>query len=376
MRKLWQSDLGIGGLFHRHARDDVPEESKYVTGKLVRFVHNGVPTRVPDDLTVTDATAVAAQNSDQMALFLYSQPTATQIEELAEAWALHPVLVDDLLNAGQRPKLERYGDTLFVVAKAARYLDDSEAVDFGEFHVLLRPGAVAVLCQDSRWLRRPEHSTHDGHDGNDQREVDFGDRERAMLTDQSLLKMGPVAVVYMLLDAIVDGYGPVLNGISTDREEIERQVFGGDATVTERIYRLSREVVEMQQAIASLTEAVDLLRSEPSGHEISQELRTRLDDVADRLVQADTKASGLRDALTQILSVNATLVNQRQNEDMKRISGWAAILFAPSLIGGVYGMNFDEMPELHWAFGYPFALGLMLALAAVLYTVFKRSKWI
>lgn len=371
MRKLWQSDLGIGGLFHRHAHDDAPVEPQYVTGRLVRFVRNGVPARVPDDLTVADATALAAQDRDQMALFLYSQPTSAQIDELAEAWGLHPVLVEDLVNAGQRPKLEHYGDTLFLVAKAARYLDDSEAVDFGEFHVLLRPGAVAVLCQDSRWLRRPED-----HDERNTREVDFGDRERALLNDQNLLKMGPVAVVYMLLDAIVEGYAPVLSGISTDREEIERQVFNGDTTVAERIYRLSREIVEMQQAIGLLTSAVALLRSEPSGLEISQELRTRLDDVADRLAQADAKASGLRDALAQILSVNATLVNQRQNEDMKRISGWAAILFAPSLIGGIYGMNFDEMPELHWAFGYPLALGLMLALMVVLYVVFKRSKWI
>ncbi|MGO2745755.1 magnesium and cobalt transport protein CorA [Microbacterium sp.] len=368
MRKLWPNDFGVGALFHRHSRDD-SSDSGYLTGKLMRFVEDGVPTRVPDDLTVADATDFARTNPDQMVLLLYSNPNAAQIEELADAWDLHPVLVEDLANAGQRPKLERYGDTFFVVARAARYLDASEEVDFGEFHVLLRPGAVSVLSRDERWIGSPDSVRLR------EEEVDFGERERAMLADQSLLRMGPVAVVYLLLDAIVDGYGPVLAGISNDKEEIERQVFSGDTAAAERIYRLSREVIEMQQAITSLSGAVDMLRSD-NEHEVSPELRTRLDAVADRLAQAETKASGLRDALAQILSVNATLVNQRQNEDMKRISGWAAILFAPSLIGGIYGMNFDLMPELHWGFGYPFALGLMLALAVLLYVVFRRSKWI
>jgi len=367
--RLWQGDFGVGGLFRRHSSDD-SADSSYLTGKLVRFVQDGVSSRVPDGLTIADATMTARENPDQMVVFLYSTPSTSEIEELAEAWDLHPVLVEDLITAAQRPKLEHYGDTVFLVARAARYLDEREEVDFGEFHVLLRPRAVSVICQDPKWIGSPDGSRAHPQD------VDFGDRERAMLADRALLKMGPVAVVYMLLDAIVDGYGPVLSGISTDREEIERQVFSGDTTVAERIYRLSREVIEMQQAITSLSEAVDMLRSDAHEHDVSRELRTRLDAVADRLVQAGTKASGLRDALAQILSVNATLVNQRQNEDMKRISGWAAILFAPSLIGGIYGMNFDRMPELHWAFGYPFALGLMLALAVVLYLVFRRSKWI
>jgi len=372
MRKLWQGDIGIGGLFHRPARDEAPDGAEYVTGKLVRFVRNGVPARVPDDLTVVAATALAAQDDEQMALFLYSQPTGDQLEELAEAWSLHPVLAEDLSSTGQRPKLKRFGDTIFLVARAARHLDASEEVDFGEFHVLLRPRAVAILCQDARWLRRPGRSVP----AEDGRTLDFGDRERAMLTDRRLLRMGPAAVVYMLLDAIVDGYVPVLDRMVADREDIERRVFAGDATAAEQIYRLSREVVELRQAIAPLSEVVELLRSDRSGLEIPNELRARLDDVADRLLQSEARASGLREALTQILTVNATLVNQRQNEDMKRISGWAAILFAPSLIGGIYGMNFDAMPELHWAFGYPFAIGLMLALAAVLYVVFKRSRWI
>ncbi|MGO1855219.1 MAG: magnesium and cobalt transport protein CorA [Microbacteriaceae bacterium] len=369
MRKLWPNDFGIGGVFHRQPLDERSDVA-YLSGKLARYVVDGIPTPVPDGVTVAAATEIAHENPGQMAMFLYAHPRAEQIEELAAAWDLHPVLFEDLIHAGQRPKLERYGDTLFLVARAARYLDDTEEVDFGEFHVLLRPGAVAVICQDDRWISAPDGVRHHPDD------IDFGDRERAMLTDQALLKMGPIAVVYMLLDTIVEAYLPVLHGITNDKEEIERQVFSGDLSVAERIYRLSREVIEIQQAIASLTDAVDMLRSDAEDQKVSPELLTRLDSVADNLTQAATKVSMLREALTQILSVNATLVNQRQNEDMKKISGWAAILFAPSLVGGIYGMNFEVMPELSWHLGYLFALGAMLVLAVVLYLVFKRSKWI
>lgn len=369
MQRLWPIEMGIARIIRNHLRG-ASAESPHPTGMLARYAIDGLPSRVPEGVSIAAATEFARESPDRMVMLFYPKPSATEIRELAEAWQLHPVLVEDLVGAQQRPKLERYGDTLFLVARSARYIDETEEVEFAEFHVLLRPGAVAVLCQDEHWI--------DGTDGDrfDEQDADFDAREHTMLADQHLLSLGPEAVVYLLLDAIVHRYKPVLRGISIDKEQIERQVFGGDVTVAERIYRLTQEVVDMQQAISSLTEAVRELQERFAAQEVSQELRTRLDDVADRLLQAGTATAGLRESLGQILNVNATLVNQRQNEDMKRISGWAAILFAPSLIGGIYGMNFDGMPELHWAFGYPFALGLMLALAAVLYVVFKRSKWI
>jgi magnesium transporter len=181
--------------------------------------------------------------------------------------------------------------------------------------------------------------------------------------------------VYRLLDAIVDGYAPVIRGLAIDREQIERQVFSGDASVTERIYRLSQEVIDLQQATSGLTEVLAALRKGFHRYDIPDPLQTYLQDVADHLSRVDTRVGELRDSLSQILTVNATLVAQRQNEDMKKISGWAAILFAPTLIGAVYGMNFDNMPELHWAFGYPLAVGAMVAFALVLFIIFKRQKW-
>lgn len=324
----------------------------------------------PSEVSIAEALQFADQTPGGMALCLFPQPSSTDIDELAASWNLHPLLVEDLRHAGQRPKLERYGDVLFMVVRSARYLDEAEDVDFSEFHVLVRPHAIAVLCQDGRWI--------DGSDGRllADNTVDLVARgDETLLSDENLLALGPEAVLYRLLDAIVDGYEPVLRGLRIDREQIERQVFSGDAAVAERIYRLSQEVIDLQHATSSLTDVIAALRGGFERHAIPVPLQSYLQDVADHLTRVSTRVSELREALSQILNVNATLVAQRQNEDMKKISGWAAILFAPTLIGAIYGMNFDEMPELHWAFGYPLAVGAMVALAGALYVIFKRKRW-
>ncbi|TBN55522.1 magnesium and cobalt transport protein CorA [Glaciihabitans arcticus] len=300
-----------------------------------------------------------------MTMFFFPAPDEDDIAELADAWRLHPLLREDLVNAHQRPKLERYGEVLFLVARSARYVDETEEVDFAEFHVLVQPNSVALLCQDHRWL--------DGSDGTTLGDTERGDR--TLLGDANLLKLGPEAVLYGILDTIVDGYRPVLAGLSTDKEQIEREVFSGDAAVAERIYRLSQEVIDMQHTAAAMSDVLRSLQAGFDKYAIPEELRAYLQDVSDHLTQASRRTVELRDALAQILSVNATLVAQRQNEDMKKISGWAAIIFAPTLIGAIYGMNFDIMPELHWTYGYPMAIGLMFAFALALFIIFKRSKW-
>lgn len=305
-----------------------------------------------------------------MVLWLFPSPTSHDVDELAEAWSLHPVLTEDLRRGGQRPKLERYGDVLFLVVRSAQYLDETEDVDFSEFHVLVRPGAIAVLCQDGRWIDGADDATLPPSD------VDIVARgDSTLLDDEHLLGLGPEAVLYRMLDAVVDGYTPVLRGLAVDKEDIERQVFSGDAAVAERIYRLSQEVIDLQHATSSLSEVLVALRDGFDRYAIPEPLQEYLQDVSDHLTRAQTRVLELRQALSQILDVNATLVAQRQNEDMKKISGWAAILFAPTLVGAIYGMNFDNMPELHWTFGYPLAISAMVALAVTLYVIFKRKKW-
>jgi magnesium transporter len=213
---------------------------------------------------------------------------------------------------------------------------------------------------------------------------------RRLEHDPELLALGPEAVLYAILDAVVDGYLPVVAGLENDVDEIETQVFDGDPAVSRRIYELSREVVDFQRAATPLGSILDSLAAGFDKYEVDEELRRSLRDVADHVTQVNERVDGLRVLLRDILQVNSILVAQKQNEEMtalsrtsnaqndevKKISAWAAILFAPTLVGTIYGMNFRQMPELHWALGYPYALGLMVFVSLVLYLVFKRRGWI
>lgn len=337
---------------------------------IIRLITDGKPTKAPAGTTAADAIEFVGNDRHRMAMTFYPEPDHEQIAELGTAWQLHPVMLEDILVANQRPKAERHGDVLLVVLRAARYVDAREEIEFAEFHVLVRPGNVAVVCQDNQWIDGTRVSEHDA-----EHPFTLLRHDDDVLPHTNLLGLGPEAVVYRVIDAIVDGYEPVLRGLEIDKEQIERQVFSGDAAVTERIYRLSQEVIDMLQTVTSMSEVVESLRRGFTKYSIPAELQNYLEDVADHLGHAVTYTRELRESLTQILNVNATLVAQRQNEDMKKISGWAAILFAPTLIGAIYGMNFRVMPELHWAFGYPMALGMMLAFAVILYVVFKKYKW-
>lgn len=336
---------------------------------LTRRIVDGRSQDVSDQDTFADALAFAQEAPNHMALSVVPVPTPELIAELAAAWELHPLIVEDLLHAHQRPKLERYGDVSFLVVRSARYDDAAEEVEFSEFHVLMRSSAVAVICQDGRLVNgtpiTPEMSISD----------------RAMLgvgtplvRREQLLKLGAEGMVYQLLDTIVDGYFPTLEGLQVDLEQIEHQVFGGDTAAAERIYRLSQEVIDLLRATTALARILDDLAGDAD--DIAPELRVHLQDVSDHLARVIGESTELRDSLAQILNVNATLVAQRQNEDMKKISSWAAILFAPTLIAAVYGMNFDVMPELHWTLGYPLALGAMVAFAVILYLVFRYKRWL
>ncbi|WP_313813477.1 magnesium and cobalt transport protein CorA [Glutamicibacter sp.] len=347
-----------------------PQRSKGHVDPVFRFVEDGVVRPAPDGTTAASALEFSHASQDRISLGLFPAPDFSDIQELAEAWDLHPVLVEDLLHAGQRPKFERYGDVKLLVIRSALYIDDLEEVQLSEFHILFRHGAIAILCQDNRWI--------DGTPGDEWARAILTDEVASgqqLLSDPKLLRFGSEAVLYRLLDEIVDGYVPVLQGLGIDKEQIERQVFSGDTSVTERIYRLSQEVIDMQQTTVSLTEVVQALTAGFSKYNVPEELQAYLQDVNDHLTRAHTQTMEYREALSQILNVNATLVAQRQNEDMKKISGWAAILFAPTLIAAVYGMNFDDMPELHWAYGYPLALFVMVAFATALYGIFKWRKW-
>ena len=348
-------------LFDLVARHDVaPAESRLPALRVSRLRDGQVLESQTVGVEASDdaaeaAFAAAATERDTLVVLEYDMPTAEQVAHLGQAWDLHPLVVEDLLKAGQRPKLERYGDVLFVVARLASYDDPTEDVQVTEFHLLLRANIVVILCQ-----------ARDGE------AVGYVHR---LARDPAVLRLGAESIVHTFLNTAVGGYVQVVADLEADREAIERQVFDGDDAVAERIYRLTREIIDLQHAAVPLMDVVEALQAGSDHHEIHPGLHAYLQDVLDNLTRVTGAIAELREALTQILNVNATLVNQRQNENMKKISGWAAILFAPTLVGAIYGMNFDHMPELHWAIGYPMALGLMVALGVSLWLLFRRNRW-
>ncbi|MFI1414401.1 magnesium and cobalt transport protein CorA [Streptomyces sp. NPDC020707] len=359
------SDPPAPGPAPADAKTDAVEPGSVVQAALYR---DGV--RVATPATLADTFRELRDQPDGMAWIGLARPTESEILSLAAEFDLHPLAVEDAMEAHQRPKLERYGETLFVVLRAARYLDASEEVDFGELHVFLGPDFLITVRHGAA--------------------PDLSAVRRRMEESPELLSLGPEAVLYAILDAVVDGYAPVVSGVQNDIDEIETEVFGGDPWVSRRIYELSREMVEFQRATRPLVGMLHGLMAGFAKYGTDDELQRYLRDVADHVTHTSERVDGFRQALTDILTVNATLVTQQQNaemralaeagfeqnEEIKKISSWAAILFAPTLVGTIYGMNFTHMPELHWVLGYPFAVALMAVVCTSLYVIFKRRDWL
>jgi len=298
------------------------------------------------------------------------RPTEEELRSVATEFTLHPLAVEDALLGHQRPKLERYGDVLFVVLRSARYLDAPEEVEFGEVHMFIGPNfAITVRHAES---------------------PDLGRVRKRVEETPSLIALGPQAVLYAVFDQVVDEYGPVIHGLENDIDEIEDQIFQGDSTVSRRIYELAREAMAFQRATHPLVGMLESLETGFEKYGVDIELRRDFRDVADHAVKTVERADSFRAVLQNALTVQATLVTQAQNDEMrtlsrvgieqgeqvKKISSWAAILFVPGLVAAIYGMNFRFMPELDWPLGYPLALALMFGSGVALYFVFKKRGWL
>ncbi|MEY2848544.1 MAG: hypothetical protein RI885_1209 [Actinomycetota bacterium] len=326
--------------------------------------------RVATPHTLGETYFELARHPKAMAWIGLYRPGDAELDSITAQFDLHELAIEDAINAHQRPKIERYDETLFVVLRAARYLDDREEVEFGELHLFIGPDFVITL----RHAESPDLSVV---------------RSRLESTPE-LLALGTEAVLYAILDAVVDGYAPVLAGLENDIDEIEQQVFDGDPAVSRRIYELSREVSDFQRAAQPLVGMVQQISHGFEKYGVDVGLQQYLRDVADHVTVVVDRIEEFRQVLRDILTVNATLVAQRQNDEMRevgiasnrqaeearKISAWAAILFAPSLIGSIYGMNFRFMPELDWFFGYPFAILLMVGISGTLFAVFRARKWL
>ncbi|OUM40968.1 magnesium/cobalt transporter CorA [Arthrobacter sedimenti] len=334
---------------------------------VANAVYVGGEKHIPETLDQT--FEIMRENGGMGWIGLY-RPEREEIHAVEEEFGLHPLAVEDATNGHQRAKLERYGDTLFVVLRPARYLDAEEKVEFGEVHIFIGSDFVVTI----RHAESP----------------DLGIVRRRLEADPVLMRTGPQAVLYALLDQVVDEYGPVVQGLENDIDEIEDELFGGAPDVSRRIYELHREVIEFQRAAQPLQAMMEALLVGSEKYRMDPELGRSLRDVQDHVIRVVERVNTFRALLQNALTVHSTLVAQRQNEEMtrltetsltqgeevKRISSWAAILFAPTLIASIYGMNFDVMPELHWTLGYPFALVLMVGMGLGLYGIFKRNDWL
>jgi magnesium transporter len=318
---------------------------------------DGRRTQAPDSLAEMNS---ACRDGAGIAWIGLYRPDEEEFAHIAQEFDLHELAVEDAVQAHQRAKLERYGDTLFLVLRPARYIDETETVEFGEVHIFAGPQFVITV----RHAEAP----------------DLHKVRQQLEARPELLRRGPVAIVHAILDRVVDDYAPVVAGVENDIDEIEDEVFGGKPDVSRRIYELTREVIEFQRATTPLA---GILRGLMSGLDAEDEEGLFLRDVLDHALRVQEQADGFRELLQNILSVNLTLetkvmseTSTAQNEELKKISAWAAILFAPTLVGTVYGMNFEHMPELGWEIGYPLALVLMISTSVGLYLMFKRRGWI
>jgi magnesium transporter len=272
--------------------------------------------------------------------------------------------VEDALKAHQRPKLEVYEDSLFMVLKPVSYEPDSDTVSTGELMVFLGDSFVVTV----------RHGV----------DMPLGDVRRHLEQQPEMLRHGPTGVLYSITDSIVDHYLEVATELGTDLEELEAEVFspsGGAAWQTaSRIYSFKRQILEFRRATVPLAPPMARLAGQGAFGAavpfVQERSRPFFRDVNDHLTRVNESVESLDRLVSDILSAHLAQTSVRQNDDMRKISAWAAMAAVPTMIAGVYGMNFDHMPELHWVWSYPAVILVMAALEAVLYRLFKRRDWL
>ncbi|MEX1125261.1 MAG: magnesium and cobalt transport protein CorA [Acidimicrobiia bacterium] len=282
------------------------------------------------------------------------EPTEEEFEAARMAFDLHELAVDDAVKAHQRPKLETYGQTLFGVTKPARYVDPVEIIEFGEILLLVDPDFIVAV----------RHGEASG----------LVEVRAELENDPARLALGPGSVLHAILSRVVRDYTLVLDALGDDVREVEEEVFSTGGNL-ERIYRLKQEVMSFENAAQPLEEPLFRLSTDDFAA-IHPSLKPYFRDVHDHLLRVVDRINAFRDMLTSILAANLTQVSLRQNEDMRKISAYVAIAAIPTLLAGIWGMNFEFMPEIDEVWGYPMALTVMASVCLFLYSRFKKSGWL
>ncbi|WP_377268375.1 magnesium/cobalt transporter CorA [Peterkaempfera sp. SMS 1(5)a] len=322
---------------------------------------NGIRTAGPEDFS--DALDEARKAENAFVWIGLHEPTEREFALVTEEFGLHPLAVEDAVSAHQRPKLEAYDDSLFVVLKTVTYNDDQDTVHTGELMLFLGDAFVVTV-------RHGEG-------------IPLAKVRKRLEQQPDVLRHGPSSVLYALCDEVVDAYIDIAAELQADLEELEAAVFSpqstrsaqGTGSFAERIYGFKRQVMEFRRATAPLQEPMERL-SGGGVPFVAAESRPFFRDVSDHVIRANEQVDSLDRLLSDILNANLAQVSVQQNNDMRKISAWAALAAVPTMIAGIYGMNFTHMPELRQIWGYPAALLLMTAVCVVLYRVFKRSGWL
>ena len=312
--------------------------------------------RQGEELELRDAYQACSAPDERFVWIGLHEPSPEEFDSVSREFDLHELAVEDAIKAHQRPKLEVYGDTVFMVLKTAGYDEETETVSIGQ--IMLFAGAGFVIT-----VRHGDAADLHG--------------VRARMEERpDLLRCGTGAVLHAIVDRVVDHYLPVVAGVDDDIEEVETEVFAPSrSNPTERIYKLQREVLQLHRATAPL---IDPLRRLSEGHFgfVHDDLRPYFRDVHDHALRTNEQVEGFRELLHGVLQANLAQVSVRQNDDVRKISAWVAIIAVPTMLAGIYGMNFEHMPELEWTLGYPAVLAVMVSVCGGLYTYFKRSGWL
>jgi magnesium transporter len=315
-----------------------------------RRVDCGLPV---SDLAGVRTQAVGPHDFVWVGLF---QPTEDELEAVADLYDLHPLAVEDALSAHQRPKLERYDDSLFLSLKTLWYVDENDAVETGEVNMFVGPRFVITVRH--------------GHGSS------LHDARLQLEGMEQVLAHGPSAVVYAVCDSVVDRYEDVAASLVEDVDEVEASVFSGERTRdAARIYILKRELAEMRRAVLPLRDPMNRFTT-GAVRGVDPEAGPYFRDVADHLARVAETIDALDTLLSSAFDAHMAQISIQQNDDMRKISAAVGLLAAPTVIAGIYGMNFDHMPELHWYLGYPFALLLMAASSFVIWVIARRAGWL
>jgi magnesium transporter len=309
-----------------------------------------------------DAAASAARNGEGFVWLGLHEPSVEQLEQLGGVFNLHPLALEDAATARQRPKIERHEDDMFVAMRTLAYVDSVDREEGGD---VVETGAVMVFLGE-HFVVTIRHGRHASMRG----------LRRRLEENPEQLALGPSAVLHAVTDKVVDDYLAVVDAVQQDIEEIETRVFAprGGADI-ERIYQLKRDIIEMKRTVWPMAAPLRELAERPR-RLIHPEIREYFRDVDDHLARVHEQVASFDELLTSILQAGLARVTVAENEDMRRISAWVAIAAVPTMIAGIYGMNFEQMPELQQEWGYPAVMTLMVGVCATLFRGFKRNGWL